>query len=170
MAGGYHQPPRHIIVVQWNLKNTRQYLVSATLGYKPVEQIPAKTNAVESDQCKCGRGEESVDHFLFRCPRWSIFRGDIRRLAGRCWGDTSYLLGGWSGEPKDGDAAKWKPANEMVTATINFAIATGRLEDKRMTMIILLYSRLRQMTALTCLSTLYMCDVKPDPSVEPLLQ
>ena len=91
----------------------------------------ARINAVESDQCRCGRGEESVDHFLFRCPRWSIFRGEIRRLAGRRWGDTSYLLGGWSGEPKDGDAAKWKPANEMVTATINFAIATGRLEDKR---------------------------------------
>ena len=34
-------------------------------------------------------------------------------------------------QPKDGDAAKWKPANEMVTATINFAIATDRLEDKR---------------------------------------
>lgn len=35
------------------------------------------------------------------------------------------------GEPRDGDAAKWKPANEMVTATTNFAIATGKLEDKR---------------------------------------
>lgn len=32
---------------------------------------------------------------------------------------------------KDGDAAKWKPASEMVIATINFAIATGRLEDRR---------------------------------------
>ena len=26
---------------------------------------------------------------------------------------------------------KWRPTNEMVTATINFAIATGRLEDRR---------------------------------------
>lgn len=41
------------------------------------------------------------------------------------------MLGGWSGEPKDGNAAKWKPANKMVTATINSAIATNRLEDKR---------------------------------------
>ena len=47
------------------------------------------------------------------------------------WGDTSHLLGGWSGEQKDGALAKWKPTNEMVTATINFPIATGRLEDKR---------------------------------------
>ena len=35
------------------------------------------------------------------------------------------------GGAKNGDAAKWEPANEMVTATINFAIATGRLKDKR---------------------------------------
>ena len=100
-------------------------------GINRLNKYLAKINAVESDQCKCGRGEESVDHFLFRCPRWSIFRGEICRLAGWRWGDTSSLLGGWSGEPEHGDAAKWKPANEMVTANINFAIATGRLEDRR---------------------------------------
>ncbi len=38
---------------------------------------------------------------------------DIRRLAGRQWGDTSYLLRGWSGENND------------------FAIATKRLEDRK---------------------------------------
>lgn len=32
---------------------------------------------------------------------------------------------------KDGVLAKWRPINEMVTATINFAIATGSLEDSR---------------------------------------
>lgn len=31
--------------------------------------------------------------------------------------DISYLLGGWSGEPKDGDDAMWKLASEMVMAT-----------------------------------------------------
>ena len=64
-----------------------------------------KINAVDTEQCKCGRGEELVDHFLFRCPRWSSFRGEIRRREGRRWGDTSYLLGGWSGEQKDGALA-----------------------------------------------------------------
>ena len=42
-----------------------------------------------------------------------------------------HTKGGWSGELEDGDVAKWKPASEMVMATINFAIATGRLEHKR---------------------------------------
>lgn len=100
-------------------------------GINRLNKYLARMNAVQSSECKCGKGEESVDHFLFRCPRWSIYRGEIRRLAGRQWGDTSYILGGWSGEIKDGEVVKWKPANDMVTATINFAIATGRLEDKR---------------------------------------
>lgn len=55
----------------------------------------------------------------------------MRRLAGRRWGDTSYMLGGWSWIHKDGDLEKWRPAKEIITATINFAIATGRLEDRR---------------------------------------
>ncbi len=63
-------------------------------GINRLNKYLAKINAVEIEQCKCDRGEESVDHFLFRCPRWSSFRGEIRRLAGHRWGDTSYLLGG----------------------------------------------------------------------------
>ena len=112
-------------------KDQIQHLCQLRSGINRLNKYLAKINAVQSDQCKCGKGEESVDHFLFRCPRWSIYRREIRRLVGRRWGDTSYLLGGWSGEQKDGDVVKWKPANEMVTATINFAMATGRLEYKR---------------------------------------
>ena len=105
--------------------------MSATLGYKPVEQVFSRNQRGKNRAVQVWQREESVDHFLFRCPRWSNTRGEIRRLAGRRWGDTSYLLGGWSGEQKDGELAKWKPSNEMVTATINLAIATGRLEDRR---------------------------------------
>lgn len=38
---------------------------------------------------------------------------------------------GESGEQKDGGLARWKPIDEMVTLNINFAIATGGLEDRR---------------------------------------
>lgn len=100
-------------------------------GINRLNKYLARINAVESEECTCRKGTESVDHFLFRCPRWGSFRGEIRRLAGRRWGDTSYLLGGWSGEIKDGPLKDWKPTTEMVTATINFAIATKRLEDRR---------------------------------------
>ena len=40
-------------------------------------------------------------------------------------------MGGWSNERKDGPLDKWTPHYSMVSATINFAIATGRLEDRR---------------------------------------
>ncbi len=43
----------------------------------------------------------------------------------------SYALGGWSNARKDGPLDKWIPHYSMVSATINFAIATGRLEDHR---------------------------------------
>ena len=45
-------------------------------------------------------------------------------------GDLSYAPGGWSNERKDGHLDKWTPQAAMVSATINFAIATGRLEDR----------------------------------------
>ena len=87
--------------------------------------------AADSTQCYCQRGAETVDHFLFRCLLWSEHRSEIRRLAGSRWGDTSYLLGGWSGPSKDGLFEKWKPNTEMINATIQFAVNTTRLNDKR---------------------------------------
>ena len=87
--------------------------------------------AASSTQCKCEKGVETVDHFLFRCPLWTEYRQEIRRLAGPRWGDTSYLLGGWSGPQKDGPFEKWKPNTEMINATIKFALSTARLNDNR---------------------------------------
>lgn len=53
--------------------------------------------------CPCGHEEESLDHYLFRCPRWQYFREDISRCAGHSCGDTSLLLGGRSGQRKEWD-------------------------------------------------------------------
>ncbi len=39
-------------------------------------------------------------------------------------------MGGWSNERKDGPLDRWSPTTTMVAATIKFAIATGRLEDR----------------------------------------
>lgn len=58
------------------------------------------------------------------------FRPELRAAAGHRWGDLSYALGGWSNERKDGPLDKWFPATNMILATIKFAIATGRLEDR----------------------------------------
>ena len=90
----------------------------------------AKIQAVDSDQCLCNRGIETVDHFLFRCPRCSFLRQELRSLAAHRWGDLAYALGGWSNERKEGPLDQWSPGTTMVSATIKFAVATGRLEDR----------------------------------------
>ena len=46
------------------------------------------------------------------------------------WGDLTYALGGWPNERKDGPLDLWVPHTTMVSSTINFTIATGRLEDR----------------------------------------
>lgn len=85
--------------------------------------------AASSTECACEKGVKTVDHFPLRC--WSDLRQEIHRLAGPRWGDTSYLLGGWSGTWKDGPFDKWKPNTEMINATISFALSSSRLDDKR---------------------------------------
>ena len=74
-----------------------------------------------------------MDHFLFRCRRWDVLRDahNIKTLAKGRWGGTAYLLGGWSGERKDGALDNWTPNLKMVNATIRFAEATERLNNNR---------------------------------------
>lgn len=93
----------------------------------------AKIGVVETDICECGRESESVDHFLFRCPQWLEQRQTLFNLARKAntWGDLSFALGGCSNERKDGMLLSWKPSQEMVSATIKFAIATHRLSDQK---------------------------------------
>lgn len=45
-------------------------------------------------------------------------------------GNTFYLPERWSVEQKDEALPKWKSVNEMLMATIKFAIAIDKLEDK----------------------------------------
>lgn len=93
----------------------------------------AKIGAVETDICECGRESETVDHFLFRCPQWLEQRQTLFNLARKAnrWGDLSLALGGLSNERKDGMLLDWKPSQEIVSATIKFAIATHRLSDQK---------------------------------------
>lgn len=45
------------------------------------------------------------------------------------WGDTSFLLRGWSSFKKDGELSKWKPNLPAISAAIRFTIATKRLSS-----------------------------------------
>ncbi len=107
-------------------QNTKQLFCASY-----TQEFVGTIGAAPSTECMCEKGVETVDHFLFRCSLWSDLRQEIRRIAGPRWGDTSYLLGGWSGTWKDGPFDKWKPNIEMINATIRLTLSTSRLDDKR---------------------------------------
>lgn len=94
----------------------------------------ARMKAVETTDCECGHSRETARHFLFECPRWIEQRKSLLEAAGARWEDLSFLLGGRteqktaSGELLDGPPKSWKPDVEVVNQTIQFALATGRLE------------------------------------------
>ncbi|SPJ79732.1 uncharacterized protein FTOL_08123 [Fusarium torulosum] len=83
--------------------------------------------AAPSDECPCGRAKETVEHFLFRCVKWTTQRKDMMaQCIEEKRGNLSFHLGGKAAS----DGQKWTPNMEAVRATIQFAIATGRLEQR----------------------------------------
>lgn len=83
-----------------------------------------RINVAETDQCGCGQSRETVDHFLFRCQKWTTHRTEMLQCTHTHRGNISFFLGGKS--PLDDQ--NWKPNLEAVRASIRFAIATGRLD------------------------------------------
>ncbi|KAJ5365303.1 hypothetical protein N7517_008189 [Penicillium concentricum] len=83
-----------------------------------------RINVAETDQCACGQARETVDHFLFRCQKWTTHRTEMLQCTHTHRGNISFFLGGKS--PLDDQ--NWKPNLEAVRASIRFVIATGRLD------------------------------------------
>lgn len=81
-------------------------------------------NVVETDQCDCGQASETVEHFLFRCRKWTAHRTELLQCTQTYRGNISFALGG----KQSSDDQKWTPNLEAVRASIRFAIATVRLE------------------------------------------
>jgi ribonuclease HI len=80
--------------------------------------------AAPSDTCDCGQARETVEHFLFRCQKWTAYRTELLQCTDTQRGNISFYLGGKS----PSDDQKWTPNLEAVRATIRFALATGRLD------------------------------------------
>ncbi|KAJ5085332.1 hypothetical protein N7532_010103 [Penicillium argentinense] len=83
-----------------------------------------RIKVADTDQCACGQARENVEHFLFRCQKWTVHRTELLQCTNTHRGNISFFLGGKS----PSDDQKWTPNLEAVRASIRFAIATGRLE------------------------------------------
>ena len=69
-----------------------------------------------------------LPHLLFTCGKWEQYRAEMRSEHGSRYGELSYALGGYSDAIRDGERAKWKPDLKAVRATIEFVLATKRLD------------------------------------------
>jgi hypothetical protein len=83
-----------------------------------------RINVAQTDQCPCGQARETVEHFLFRCRKWTAHRTELLQCTHTHRGNISFFLGGKS----PSDDQNWTPNLEAVRASIRFAIATGRLD------------------------------------------
>ncbi|KAI3001542.1 hypothetical protein CBS147482_6867 [Aspergillus niger] len=83
-----------------------------------------RINVAQTDQCACGQARETVEHFLFRCRKWTTQRIALLQRTRTQRGNLSLCLGGKS----PSDDQQWTPNLEAVRASIRFAIATGRLD------------------------------------------
>jgi hypothetical protein len=93
-----------------------------------------KIKVAETDKCESG-ALETVQHFLFLCPRWRQKRQGIRVAHGNRYCNISYALGGYldhreNGKIVNGEKDKWKLDWNAVKATIEFVKATGRLQTQ----------------------------------------
>ena len=82
-----------------------------------------RIGAVESDQCDCGQARETVEHFLFRCTKWTAYREQMLQQTDIRRGSLSFYLGGKA----PSGPRQWTPNVDVVRTTVKYAIATGRL-------------------------------------------
>jgi len=104
-------------------------------GINKLNRYLHKIHCSDTPQCDCNCDcnlTETVQHFLFTCPQWVEQRRVLRIAHGETWGNLSLALGGrpwgrYRGIEEEDDGEEWRPIRENVLATINFAMATGRL-------------------------------------------
>lgn len=115
------------------IKSEARLLAQLRTGKCRLNGYLARINAVESDQCACGRGPETVRHFLFQCSQWEAMRDKMKRAFPDRFGDLAFWVGGWSsqrqvnGQYVDGEKSKWKPNLTAVRQGLEFVKATKRL-------------------------------------------
>jgi hypothetical protein len=133
-VGGYSKrldkalPGKHTRTLYDALKrHESDILVQLRTGTARVNRYLHRIGAAETDTCDCGQEEETVDHFLFRCPRWDEQREHMRNVDREMMGNLSFFLGGKTAE----DGHKWRPNLAAVRAAIKFAKSTGRLDATR---------------------------------------
>jgi hypothetical protein len=117
-------PGNHTRLLYNGFKRTEAgILAQLRTGMSRLNGYLYRINAADTDLCTCGQAKETVEHFLFRCSQWDQYRDILRKQTDTKMGCLSFFLGGKS----PSDPEPWKPRLSVVRATIQYAMATGRL-------------------------------------------
>ena len=117
-------PGRHTRILYNSFNHTgASILAQLRTGMARLNGYLHRIGAADSDLCACGHAKETVEHFLFRCSQWDQYREILRKQTDTKMGCLSFFLGGKS----PSDPEPWKPRLSVVRATIQYAMATGRL-------------------------------------------
>jgi ribonuclease HI len=110
-------------------------LIQARTGHCRLNKSLFTKGLRESAQCGCGKGDETIEHVLLACLRWSDERKILRESVGDRCNDVPFLLGGYgtrkvgqSDQLLDGKRENWAPDIKVVKAIVEFLQSTGRLE------------------------------------------
>jgi hypothetical protein len=117
-------PGKHTCLLYNSFKRTEaSILAQLRTGMAQLNGYLHRIGAIETDLCACGQAKETVEHFLFRCSRWNQYRERMLKQTNTKMGCLSFFLGGKA----ISDPPSWKPNLAAVRATVQYAIATGRL-------------------------------------------
>ena len=90
-------PSKHTKVIYDTLnKNEAGVLAQLRMGMASINAYLHRIGALETDQCDCGAGKETVKHFLFLCAYCDHLRAHLLQQIGQRIGDISFCLGGRS--------------------------------------------------------------------------
>jgi len=131
-------PNEHMTKVYNSLSREEAGILSQLrTDHTPLNSNLARIGAEESANCTCGTVVESIQHFLFYCPKWRSERNKLREAMADRWGDLAYALGGWSGRRDrrtgkfvDGKQERWKPNVKVLKAMIQYVKDTKRFQPK----------------------------------------
>ena len=120
-------PGKHTkVIYDFINKRDARILVQLRTGCARLNQYLSRIKVVNSPSCQCGAAPESVQHFLFSCSKWTAERREMYMR----WHDKEGNMRFFLSAKSTSDTNKWKPEREAITAVINYARATTRLDTE----------------------------------------
>ncbi|OAQ62543.1 reverse transcriptase [Purpureocillium lilacinum] len=105
-------------------KREAKVLAQLRTGMSALNGYLHRIGVADSDVCDCGQAAETIEHFLFRCKKWTGQWEIMLQYSRTKMGNLSFFLGGKAATDDD----KWRPDLEAMRAAVQFAMVTKWLD------------------------------------------